>query len=76
MMKLNYNIDTILAGIIIITLIVGYILNIYKLLGNDFEAPIKSEIIRTIGIVVMPVGIFAGWKCIDDECKEKENNDD
>jgi len=40
---------------------VGWGMNIYKLCTCDFEPSYKAEAIRTIGIVVAPVGCVAGW---------------
>lgn len=51
-----------------IAMVVGYGSNFYKLLINaDFEAPYKSEIVRGIGVVVLPVGIVAGYMTLGDE---------
>jgi hypothetical protein len=47
----------------------GYIMNIVKLTRCDFEAPYKSEIIRTIGLVP-PIGIVVGYCSITDKKKE------
>jgi len=55
-----------LVGAMILGPGVGYILNIVKLCQCDFEAPIKAEIIRGIGIIAPPVGMVAGWCTIED----------
>lgn len=39
----------------------GWVANIYKLTQNDFESPTKEETLRTIGIVVPPMGIVLGY---------------
>lgn len=39
----------------------GWVANIYKLTQNDFESPTKEETLRTIGIVVPPIGIVLGY---------------
>jgi len=44
----------------------GWVLNIYKLASADFEAPYKTEIIRTVGIFP-PVGMVVGWMDIGEE---------
>lgn len=46
----------------------GYVSNIYKLTGCDFdpETPYKCEIIHTIGILP-PVGIFTGYMSLEGE---------
>ena len=57
---------TILCMSIILGLIVGYIMNIVALCNCDFEPNYKAEVIRSIGIVVPPVGAVAGWIHIED----------
>ena len=39
----------------------GFFANIYKLTQNDFEAPVKEEVIRTVGILVPPMGVVLGY---------------
>lgn len=41
--------------------IMGWSINVIKLIGTDFEAPYKAEIIRSAGIVVFPIGAVAGY---------------
>ena len=40
---------------------VGYVANIVKLCGCDFQAPYKAEVIRGVGVVVPVVGVPAGY---------------
>jgi len=46
--------------ILLLACITGYVKNVIGLVGCDFEAPYKCEVIRTIGIIP-PVGAIAGW---------------
>ena len=50
--------------LLIITLIVagitGYVKNIVALTDCDFEAPVKCEVIHTIGLLPI-VGVFTGY---------------
>jgi predicted tellurium resistance membrane protein TerC len=50
--------------------VIGWGMNVYKLVQCDFEAPIKAEVIRGIGIVVVPVGAIAGYCDISDGKEE------
>lgn len=64
-----------LLFILIILLIIfgfcGYGLNFYKLVAEtDFEAPYKAEIIRSVGVVIPPVGAIAGLITIEDGPKK------
>lgn len=61
-MKLFY---TVLFTIVFVS-IVGFALNMVRLLNCDFEAPYKAEAIRITGIFVPPVGIVAGFFDIED----------
>lgn len=47
--------------------VLGYACNIYQLCHCDFEAPVRAEVIRCIGIVVPPVGAVAGYIRINDD---------
>ena len=44
-----------------LTCIVGYGMNIMKLIGCDFKPSYKAEIVRIVGLPVFPVGVIAGW---------------
>jgi hypothetical protein len=39
----------------------GYVTNIVKLCGTDFEPSYKAEVIRGVGVVVPPVGVVLGY---------------
>ena len=47
-------------------LLFGYITNISKLIKCDFASPYKAEIIRGVGIVIVPAGCFLGYVNIKD----------
>lgn len=51
---------------VVIAMPVGYILNIVKFCQCDFESPVKAEIIRGIGIIIVPVGVICGYFTIKD----------
>ena len=44
-----------------LALVIGYVMNIIKLVNNDFEEPYKAEVIRTIGVFTGPVGSVIGY---------------
>ena len=53
---------------VLLVLLFGYFANIYKLFfDNDFASPYKSEVIRAIGIPIVPVGMIIGWMKFDGE---------
>lgn len=56
--------------VILFALPVGWVLNLIHLVGSDFKAPYKNEIVRTIGVVVPPVGMVAGYVHINDQPEE------
>lgn len=39
----------------------GYGMNIVKLAQADFTAPYGDEVIRSAGMVVVPLGVIAGY---------------
>ena len=66
-MGLGAVVSTILIiGTVVVLAFAGWIGNIVKLTKCDFEAPYKSEVIRSIGIVIPPVGIITGYMDIQD----------
>lgn len=46
---------------------VGWIKNLSKLANCDFEAPYKTEVIRAVGVPIVPVGVIAGYMDIGEE---------
>ncbi len=61
---ITFSAIVILIGLFCFT---SWIMNASKLINSDFEAPYKSEIIRTIGLFIPPVGIVTGYMDIGDE---------
>ena len=55
------NLGPLVALLVILALIVGWILNIVNFVQCDFEAPYKCEIVRAIGIPVAPIGGIVGY---------------
>jgi hypothetical protein len=55
--------------IILVWLIVifGWFRNIYKLTQCDFDVPLKTEVIRSVGILVFPLGAIIGYMNIGEE---------
>ena len=49
----------------------GYVANIVQLCHCDFESSYKPEVIRVIGIFVLPVGVVAGYCQLKDSIPEK-----
>lgn len=52
--------------VIVIVLAIGWIKNVIKLIDADFEAPCKTEVVRTISLIP-PIGGFTGWMDIGEE---------
>jgi len=48
-------------------IIFGWFRNIYKLTQCDFDVPLKTEVIRSVGIVVFPLGAIFGYMNIGEE---------
>jgi hypothetical protein len=46
---------------LLVAILYGKVMNIVKFAQQDFEAPYKTEIIRGIGIPVVPMGIVLGY---------------
>ncbi len=61
----------VVAVLIVALAIGGWVANVVKLCQCDFDTPLKAEVIRGVGIVVVPVGIIAGYCTIEDG-KEKK----
>ncbi len=53
-------------------LLTGYVLNIVALCKCDFEPSYKAEVIRTIGVIMPPVGAVTGYVDIEDEASESQ----
>ena len=48
-------------------IIFGWGRNVYKLTQCDFDVPLKTEVIRSVGIVVFPLGAIFGYMNIGEE---------
>jgi hypothetical protein len=59
----------VLYTVFCLTILYGWVANIYKLCVADFEPSYKEEIVRSIGIVIAPVGVIAGFIDFDSEVK-------
>ena len=53
--------------IIWLMIIFGWFRNIYKLTQCDFDVPLKTEVIRSVGILVFPLGAILGYMNIGEE---------
>lgn len=49
-----------------VLVVLGYILNIYKLTMCDFDTPLRTETVRVLGILAPPVGVFTGYMELKD----------
>ncbi len=45
---------------------IGWFMNIHKLTQCDFKAPYNCEILRGIGIPIIPMGVSLGYITIED----------
>lgn len=48
-------------AVIVILMLVAYVVNFIKFIGNDFEAPYKSEIVNGIGVFIPPAASITVW---------------
>lgn len=46
---------------------IGWIMNVWKLTQADFASPYKTEVIRTAGVIAVPLGGIVGWMTIGEE---------
>jgi len=53
--------------VIWLIVIFGWMRNIYKLTQCDFDVPLKTEVIRSVGIVIFPLGVVIGYIDIGEE---------
>jgi hypothetical protein len=53
---------------LVVAILIGalWVTNIVRLTQLDFEAPYKAEVIRSIGVVIVPVGAVLGLVDIAD----------
>lgn len=57
----GYTITEVIYGIIVLGLLVGWVLNIVKMVHHIDETLTGTEVFRMIGIVVAPLGGVLGW---------------
>lgn len=48
------------AALIVLS-VCGWVSNLIKLTDCDFEAPYKCEVVHTIGVFIVPIGVFTGY---------------
>ena len=58
--------------VLLILAVWGWVFNIVALCHCDFASPYKAEVIRSIGVVVSPVGVVAGYLTIEDGPDKEE----
>jgi hypothetical protein len=51
----------------------GWISNIVKLTQADFEAPYAEEVLRSVGVVVAPLGAVMGYVSVDQHYVDMED---
>ena len=61
---------TFIAGVFIIALGYGYIMNIVKLIGCDFKPNYKCEVVHTVGLLT-GLGAITGYITINEEKEGK-----
>jgi hypothetical protein len=49
-----------------LAVVIGWVMNIYKLTKCDFDVPLKSEVIRCVGVPLFPLGAIIGYMDIKD----------
>lgn len=54
----------------------GYVANIVSLCKCDFEAPVKAEVIRSVGVIIPVVGVVTGYIDIEDGKKDEASLSD
>ena len=50
----------IVALVIVVVIVVGWVKNLIKLTNCDFEAPYKCEVVHVVGLAP-PIGAITGW---------------
>ena len=56
-----------IAILIWLIIIFGWGRNIYKLTQCDFDVPLKTEVIRFVGMIIFPIGGIVGYMDIGEE---------
>ena len=57
---------SIVLGLLLL-LAIGHVSNIIHLAKSDFKEPYESEVIRTVGVFIWPLGAVLGYIKIGDE---------
>ena len=55
------NSSLVVVLVLAVLLLASWPVNLIKFIGCDFKAPYKAEIIRGIGIPIVPVGVVAAY---------------
>ena len=58
---------TIAAIAFVVLIAYGWFANMYKLSQCDFASPYKTEVLRTVGIFMFPMGVVMGYLTIEDK---------
>jgi len=49
-------------------LMLSWTVNLAKFVGDDFEAPYKSEVLRGVGLMIFPVSMITAWVDLGETC--------
>lgn len=63
---MNYKNTMAIYALIWILCLYGWFANIYKLVHCDFDTPLRTEVLRSVGVMVFPLGIVMGYMDIED----------
>ena len=58
---MNDNSLKIFVWVVVLSLGVLYITNVYKLFQCDFKSPYKCEVIHGIGVIIPPLSSVSAW---------------
>jgi len=67
MKKLYNSLGCLIPTIIYFLIFFGWGYNIIKLTKADFKEPYKEEVLRIIGIPIVPLGVILGYINFDNE---------
>jgi hypothetical protein len=56
-----------IAILIWLIIIFGWVRNLYKLAQCDFDVPLKTEVVRCVGVPLFPLGAIIGYMDIGEE---------
>jgi prepilin-type N-terminal cleavage/methylation domain-containing protein len=63
--KNGFTLVELMIVMLILLGVVPYVMNVAKLIGSDFKAPYKKEIVHSIGVVT-PLYLVTGFLNIED----------